>query len=224
MFAGLGWAAVAYLFGARTFGAGIWGGLVAAPLIGVAVGWLTQIGFENATGVRRGLVALTSLYLGAVLFGLGIPHVGSVIARSLARHFGSLAALQAAAAEDIAAVPGVGMVIAEAVVTWFGDPDHQALAADLAAAGVRLELSEDERPPADGHLTGKTFVLTGTLSVPRGEVERRIVEAGGTMLGSVSAKTDYVVAGAAAGSKLAKASKLGVELLDEAALEALLQP
>ena len=72
MFAGLGWAAVAYLFGARTFGVAIWGGLLAAPLIGVAVGWLTQIGFENATGVRRGLVALTSLYLGAVLFGLGI--------------------------------------------------------------------------------------------------------------------------------------------------------
>ena len=72
MFAGLGWSAVAYLFGARTFGAAIWGGLLAAPLIGVAVGWLTQIGFENATGVRRGLVALISLYLGAVLFGLGI--------------------------------------------------------------------------------------------------------------------------------------------------------
>ena len=72
MFAGLGWAAVAYLFGARTFGAAIWAGLLAAPLIGVAVGWLTQIGFENATGVRRGLVALISLYLGAVLFGLAI--------------------------------------------------------------------------------------------------------------------------------------------------------
>ena len=183
-------------------------------------------GFQerSAANVIASLEASKQRPFGAVLFGLGIPHVGSVIARSLARHFGSLAALQAAAAEDIAAVPGVGMVIAEAVVTWFGDPDHQALAADLAAAGVRLELSEDERPPADGHLTGKTFVLTGTLSVPRGEVERRIVEAGGTMLGSVSAKTDYVVAGAAAGSKLAKASKLGVELLDEAALEALLQP
>ena len=81
--------------------------------------------------------------------------------------------------------------------------------ADLAAAGVRLELAEDERPPPDGHLTGKTFVLTGTLSAPRGEFEQRIVAAGGKVSGSVSAKTDYLVAGSEAGSKLAKAEKLG---------------
>ena len=161
---------------------------------------------------------------GAVLFGLGIPHVGSVNAQLLARHFGSIAALQAASEEDIAAVPGVGMVIAEAVVTWFGDPDHQALVADLQAAGVRLELTEDERPPADGHLTGKTFVLTGTLSAPRGEFEQRIVAAGGKVVGSVSAKTDYVVAGSEAGSKLQKAEQLGVAVLDEQGIEKLLQP
>jgi DNA ligase (NAD+) len=116
------------------------------------------------------------------------------------------------------------MVIAEAVVAWFGDLDHQALVADLAAAGVRLELAEDERPPANGHLAGKTFVLTGTLSIPRADAERRIVEAGGRVIGSVSAKTDYVVAGTEAGSKLAKAEKLGVAVLDEAALEAILAP
>jgi DNA ligase (NAD+) len=161
---------------------------------------------------------------GAVLFGLGIPHVGAVNAQLLARHFGSIAALQEASEEDIAAVPGVGMVIAEAVVTWFGDPDHQALVADLQAAGVRLELAEDERPAADGHLAGKTFVLTGTLSAPRGEFEQRIVAAGGKVVGSVSAKTDYVVAGSEAGSKLQKAEKLGVAVLDEQGIEALLQP
>ena len=159
-----------------------------------------------------------------MLFGLGIPHVGSVNAQLLARHFGSIAALQEASEEEIAAVPGIGMVIAEAVVAWFGDPDHRALVADLAAAGVRLELSEDERPPADGHLAGKTFVLTGTLSAPRGDFEQRIVAAGGKVSGSVSAKTDYVVAGSEAGSKLAKAEKLGVTVLDEAGLEALLEP
>jgi DNA ligase (NAD+) len=182
-------------------------------------------GFQqrSATNVIASLEASKQRPFGAVLFGLGIPHVGSVIAQSLARHFGSLAALQAASAEEIAAVPGVGMVIAEAILTWFGDPDHQALAADLGAAGVRLELTEDERPPPDGHLTGRTFVLTGTLSAPRGEFEQRIVQAGGKVVGSVSAKTDYVVAGTEAGSKLAKAEKLGVPVLDEAGIEALLQ-
>lgn len=79
LLAGLGWAAVAYLFGARSFGAAIRGGLLAAPLIGLGVGWLTQHGFENATGSRRGVVALISLYLGASLFGLAIG-VGQVLA------------------------------------------------------------------------------------------------------------------------------------------------
>jgi len=107
-------------------------------------------------------------------------------------------------------------------VAWFGDPDHQSFVDDLAAAGVRLELGEDERPAADGPLAGSTFVLTGTLSMPRAEAERRIVEAGGKVVGSVSAKTSYLVAGTDAGSKLAKAEKLGVEVLDEDGLTALL--
>ena len=183
-------------------------------------------GFQerSAANVIASLEASKERPFGAVLFGLGIPHVGAVNAQLLARHFGSIAALQEASEEDIAAVPGVGMVIAEAVVTWFGDPDHQALVADLQAAGVRLELAEDERPAADGHLAGKTFVLTGTLSAPRGEFEQRIVAAGGKVVGSVSAKTDYVVAGSEAGSKLQKAEKLGVAVLDEQGIEALLQP
>ena len=202
-------------------------GLIQRPsdLFKLAVDDLLPLdGFQekSAANVIESLEASKQRPFGAVLFGLGIPHVGSVIAQSLARHFGSLAALQEASQEDIAAVPGVGMVIAEAVVAWFGDPDHQALAADLAASGVRLELAEDERPPAGGHLTGETFVLTGTLSIPRGDAERRIVEAGGKVVGSVSAKTDYVVAGSEAGSKLAKAEKLGVAVLDEAGLAALL--
>ena len=86
---------------------------------------------------------------------------------------------------------------------------------------MRLALTADERP-REGSLTGKTFVITGTLSVPRGEVERRITDRGGRMVGSVSARTDYVVVGESAGSKLAKAVKLGVPVLDEAALTDLL--
>jgi DNA ligase (NAD+) len=159
---------------------------------------------------------------GSVLFGLGIPHVGSVTAVAIARHFGSMAALQQASAEDVAAVDGVGPVIAEAVVAWFADDEHGQLVADLAAAGVRFALSDEERPTQDGPLSGLTFVVTGTLSVPRPQIERRITEAGGRVASSVSAKTDYVVAGEAAGSKRAKADKLGVAVLSEADLEALL--
>jgi DNA ligase (NAD+) len=160
---------------------------------------------------------------GNVLFGLGVPHVGDVTAQAIARHFGSLAALQDASAQDIAEVEGVGPVIAEAVAVWFADPDHQALVAALSEAGVRLELGPDELPAAGGPLEGKTFVITGTLSRARAEIESEIAAAGGKVTGSVSSKTDYVVAGEAAGSKLAKAQKLGVEVLDEAGLAALLR-
>lgn len=158
---------------------------------------------------------------GNVLFGLGIPHVGSVIAQALARAFGSIDALAAASADEIAAVDGVGQVIADAVVAWFGDEDHRAHVEALRAAGVRLELRDDERP-TDGVLNGKAFVITGTLSRPRAEIQADIEAAGGKVTGSVSAKTDYVVAGEAAGSKLDKARKLAIEVLDEQALAELL--
>jgi DNA ligase (NAD+) len=159
---------------------------------------------------------------GNVLFGLGVPHVGDVTAQAIARHFGSLDALREASAQEIAEVEGVGPVIAEAIAVWFADPDHQALAAALHEAGVRLELSPDELPPAGGPLEGKTLVITGTLSRPRTEIEDEIAAAGGKVTGSVSSKTDYLVAGEAAGTKLAKAQRLGVEVLDEAGLAALL--
>jgi DNA ligase (NAD+) len=160
---------------------------------------------------------------GNVLFGLGVPHVGEVTAQAIAHHFGTLAALQDASAQDIAEVEGVGPVIAEAVAIWFADPDHQALVTALREAGVRLELAPDELPVAGGPLDGKTFVITGTLSRPRTEIEEEITAAGGKVTGSVSSRTDYVLAGEAAGSKLAKAQKLGVEVLDEAGLAALLR-
>ncbi len=181
-------------------------------------------GFQerSAANVIASIAASCARPFGSVLFGLGIPHVGSVTAVAIARHFGSMAALQQAAAEEIAAVDGVGSVIAETVVAWFAADEHRQLVADLAAAGVRLELSDEERPPDGGALSGLALVVTGTLSVPRPQIERRITEAGGRIASSVSAKTDYVVAGEAAGSKLAKAQELGVAVLSEADLEALL--
>jgi DNA ligase (NAD+) len=201
-------------------------GLVARPsdLYRLTVADLVALeGFQerSATNVIASIGASCDRPFGNVLFGLGVPHVGEVIAVSIARHFGDIDTLAAASAEEIAAIDGVGMVIAEAVVSWFGDPDHVALVEALRGAGVRLALTPDERPK-EGSLTGRTFVITGTLSMPRGEIERRIADRGGRMVGSVSARTDYVVVGESPGSKLAKAVKLGVPVLDEAALTELL--
>jgi DNA ligase (NAD+) len=181
-------------------------------------------GFQerSASNVIAAIDASRTRPFGAVLFGLGIPHVGEVIAQALARHFGSIDALQAAGAEEIAAVEGIGMVIAESVAAWSADPEHAALVDDLRQAGVRLEVSDAERPSAGGLLAGKTFVITGTLIRPRTEVEQLIQAAGGKVTGSVSARTDYVVAGDKPGSKLDRATALGVAVLDEDALLALL--
>lgn len=158
-----------------------------------------------------------------VLFALGIPHVGGQTAALIARRFPSLAELRAAEAEDIAAVEGVGPVIAESVAGFFRDPRNADLVDRLAAAGVRMEAERRAAPSPAGPLAGKTFVLTGTLpTLSRDEATRLIEGAGGRVVGSVSAKTDYVVVGASPGSKLAKAEKLGVALVDEAGLRRLL--
>jgi DNA ligase (NAD+) len=112
--------------------------------------------------------------------------------------------------------------VAEAVAAWFGDPDHRAMVAALRDAGVRTSLGEDEGP-VDGPLAGRSFVITGTLeSGSREAAQERIEALGGKVVGSVSGKTSYLVAGASPGSKLAKAERLGVDVLDEAAFEALL--
>jgi len=162
-----------------------------------------------------------------LLIGLGIRHVGSTVAAALAGAFGSLDALAAADETALTAVDGVGPEIAASVVAWFAVPRNRTLVDRLAAAGVRVA-DPDWVPPAvaptafDGTtlpLAGKKLVLTGTLpTMTRDEAAARIEAAGGKVVGSVSAKTDYVVAGEAAGSKLAKAVALGVAVIDEAGL------
>ena len=160
-----------------------------------------------------------------VLFGLGIPHVGFVTAEALARQLGSMDALRSAGLQEIEAVEGVGPIIADAVAAWFADPDHAALVDELAAAGLTMETPLDERAPALGPLTGMSFVLTGTLERrTREEAAAEIVALGGKVTGSVSKKTSYVVAGESPGSKLAKAESLGIAVLDESGLEALISP
>lgn len=156
--------------------------------------------------------------LALVLFGLGIRHVGETVAKVLARRFGSMDALLAASAEQLADVSGVGPTIAEAVVAWAARPENRALVAALQAAGLALT-EPDAGNGGDGPLTGQTYVLTGTLpTLSRPDATALVERAGGKVSGSVSKKTTAVVAGEEAGSKLEKARSLGVPVIDEAEL------
>lgn len=155
-----------------------------------------------------------------VLYGLGIRHVGATTARDIADHFGSIDAVVGASVDELVEVDGVGETAAEAIVEFFRRPESQALLAKLAAAGVRMA---EERTPRTGPLVGKTFVITGTLEEwSRDEASRLLVERGAKVTSSVSKKTDYLVAGENAGSKLEKARDLGVDIIDEAGLRDLL--
>ncbi len=158
---------------------------------------------------------------GRVLFAIGLEEVGSVTGTNLAQHFRTVDALLAAAPEAILETPGVGSKMAERIAEQLADEQMRALIADLRAQGVRFEL--EGPPPGKGPLSGATLVLTGTLpELTREEATERIVAAGGRVTTSVSKKTDYVVAGENAGSKLARAEALGVAVLDEDGLSRLL--
>jgi len=158
-----------------------------------------------------------------VLFALGLAGVGSVTAEALAAHFGSIEALMAAQPEAITEVDGVGPILAEQVAEQLGDERTAELIGRLQERGLRFELDASERRQEGGPLEGKTFVLTGTLpELTRDEATAMIKRAGGKVTGSVSKKTDYVVAGESPGSKLAKAEELEVTVLDEPGLRALL--
>ena len=159
--------------------------------------------------------------LARVLFGLGIRHVGEQVARSLAGEFGSLVELMAADEERIAAVEGVGPKIAHGVREFFSVEENLAVVERLLEAGVVLEEERGEQVPQT--LAGLTFVLTGTLERHKRDDAKAALQAfGAKVSGSVSKKTSYVIAGAAAGSKLTKAQQLGVPVLDEDALEQIL--
>ena len=153
--------------------------------------------------------------LSLLLFGLGIPHVGKTVAVLLARRFGSLDALdQAARQEQLGGIQGIGPVIAKSVTAFFHEPRNQELLESLKSAGVNQ--AEPNAANADGALAGKTYVITGTLpTLSRARAGSLIEEAGGRVAGSVSKKTDALVAGNDAGSKLEKAKELGVEIIDE---------
>jgi DNA ligase (NAD+) len=178
---------------------------------------LDRFAEQSARQLVAAIDASRSRPLSSLLFGLGIRHVGKTVAQLLARRFGSMRALMQASAEQINEVPGVGSAIAEAVTAFFAEQRNRELVARLERSG--LEFTEPRAAAADGALLGKTYVLTGTLpTLSRGQATELIESAGGRVAGSVSKKTDAVVAGQDAGGKLEKATSLGVEVIDEAEL------
>jgi len=157
-----------------------------------------------------------------LLFGLGIPQVGEATAAALARHFGDLEKLLAASEEELQAVKDVGPEVAREIRTWTGEPQNVRVVRRLLDAGVRPEA---ERIDARGPFAGKTVVLTGGLAtMSRDDAKAEIERRGGKVSGSVSKKTDLVVAGEDAGSKLERARSLGVKVIGEEEFAALLKP
>jgi DNA ligase (NAD+) len=152
-----------------------------------------------------------------VLYALGIEEVGYVTGRSLAQQFRTIDALLAASAEEIEHTPGVGPKMAVVIHEQLQDPQMRSLIDDLKAQGLRFE--EEGPPPGEGPLAGKTLVLTGSMpNLTREDATARILAAGGKVTGSVSKRTDYLVAGESPGSKLEKAERLEVPIIDEARL------
>lgn len=160
------------------------------------------------------------------VFALGIDHTGEHAARLLARHFSTLDDLMAASKDDLVAIHGLGSITADAIAVFFSNPENCALMAQLENSGVEIVNSLSvPTETADHVFAGKTLVLTGTLSaMTRSEAKKRLLALGARVTGSVSKKTDFLVAGADAGSKLAKARDLDVPVLDEDRFLALLEP
>ncbi len=188
-----------------------------------ALSSLDRMADKSAQNVLAALEKSKQTTLPRFLFGLGLRHVGEATAKDLARHFGSLDAIMDASVEQLLEVNDVGPIVAEAIRTFFDQPHNREVVEQLRACGVHWE----EGPPAERAtlpLAGRTFVITGTLpTLGREEAKERLEAAGAKVAGSVSKKTHYVVAGEEAGSKLAKALELGVPVLDEAGMLALLQ-
>ena len=184
---------------------------------------LDRMGGKSAQNLVDALDKSRSTTLPRFLYGLGIRHVGETTAKDLAKHFGKLDGLMDATLEQLLEVPDVGPIVAEAVRTFFDQPHNREVVEQLRAAGITWPEHEPAERAAPLPFAGKTFVLTGTLpTLKREEAKERIESVGGKVSGSVSKKTDYVVAGEEAGSKLDKARELGVAILDEAGLLSLL--
>ncbi len=181
---------------------------------------LERMGEKSAQNVLREIENSKKLPLERVIFGLGIRFVGERTAQFLAEHFGSMAALEPASEEELQEVNEVGPRIAKSIAEFFSIPANRELVDRLRQAGLTMSGQKKQRGT---RLAGKTFVLTGTLkNYSRDQAKKMIEDAGGKVTAAVSKKTDYVIAGADAGSKLDKASELGVAVIGEEELKALI--
>ena len=184
---------------------------------------LERMAKKSATNVLDQIEASKSRDLWHLIYGLGIRHVGERTAGILAGEFGSLQKLAGATVEELDEVHEIGLTMAQSIHDWFADPGNAALCERLQKAGVRTEIEKAAIPTEKQVLAGKVFVLTGTLpGMTRDEASAMIEARGGRVTSSVSKKTDFVLAGAEPGSKLNKANKLGVAVIDEAAFRKML--
>ena len=195
---------------------------------------LERWGKKSATALQEQVDAARNPDLPHFLFALGIPEVGLETARSLCEHFPTLDSLrevlaveqnEADAIEQLSKVDGVGVEVAGSLLAFFHEPKNIAAIESLLSRGVQPQaMSLAVASAAIEGVAGKVFVLTGTLSMSRTEMKENLLAAGGKVTGSISKKTDYLIAGANAGSKINKAQSLGVEVLDETAINLLLFP
>jgi DNA ligase (NAD+) len=181
---------------------------------------LERMAEKSASNLLAQIEASKSCDLPQLVYGLGIRHVGERTAAILARHAGSLERLSRASVEELDAIHEIGLTVAESVRDWFDDAGNVALCERLRAAGVATELERRAGAEANAEaFAGKQFVLTGRLETLTRDEARTLIEArGGRVTSTVSKKTDYVVAGEEAGSKLEKAQALGLNVIDEATL------
>jgi DNA ligase (NAD+) len=183
---------------------------------------LERMGEKSAQNLIDALERSKETTLAHFLYALGIREVGEATSQTLANQFRSLEALEQATEEELQETPDVGPIVAAHIAAFFRQPHNREVIEKLLQAGIHWP--EVEAPAEDQQpLAGKTFVLTGSLSRPRSEIKAELQALGARVAGSVSKKTDYVVAGEAAGSKLTRARELGISILDEAGLEKLLR-
>ena len=184
---------------------------------------MERMGEKSAENLVNSIEDSRSTTLERFLYSLGIREVGEATASALASYFGKLDVIQRATEEELVEVPDVGPIVASRIRSFFDEGHNRDVIRALRDFGVHWEESEPQQSPSEGGLSGKTFVLTGTLpTMTRDEAKQKIQALGGKVTGSVSKKTSYVVYGDKAGSKLAKAQDLGVETIDEAGLTVLL--
>ena len=184
---------------------------------------LDKFAEKSADNLLRALEESKGKELWRLIHGLGIQHVGASASKALANTFRDLEKLAGATADQLIEIEGVGDIVAQSIVTFFGDPAQSEMALGLMAAGLTTTLAPPDESGLRQGMAGRTFVLTGALPIlKRQEARERIEQAGGKVAGSVSKKTDFLVAGEKAGSKLRKARQLGVEILGESELLGLL--